>query len=113
MVFSAIFVFLLGAAHKAIPISEDVKHDLENRLNGGQGQNKIGGAHLHHVDISIHAWKVIAFAGCCTQSGTPQWRLMKKIHVKHDFGNRLNGCQGQNKIGGAHLHHVGIEIHAW
>ena len=26
-----------------------------NRLNGGQGQNKIGSAHLHHVGIAIHA----------------------------------------------------------
>ena len=26
-----------------------------NKLNpGGQGQNKIGSAHLHHVDIAMH-----------------------------------------------------------
>ena len=39
---------------------------------------------------------------------------MKKIHVKHDLGKRLNGGQGQNKIGGAylHVHHAGIEMHA-
>ena len=29
-------------------------HDLENRLNGGQCLNKIGGVHLHHADIAIH-----------------------------------------------------------
>ena len=33
-----------------------------------------------------------------------------KIKVKHDIGNRLDGGQGQNKIGGAYLHHVGIAI---
>ena len=28
---------------------------LGRRLYGGQGQNKIGGAHLHHVGIAMHA----------------------------------------------------------
>ena len=51
---------LLGAAHKVVPISENrrkikVIHELGNRLNGGQCQNKIGGEHLHHVGISMHA----------------------------------------------------------
>ena len=32
--------------------------------------------------------------------------------VLNSLGYRLNGGQGQNK-GGAHLHHVGIVIHAW
>ena len=26
-----------------------------DRLNGGQCQNKIGGAYLHHVGIAMHA----------------------------------------------------------
>ena len=37
---------------------------------------------------------------------------MKKIQVKHGTGNRLNAGQGQNKIGGAHLHNVGSAMHA-
>ena len=37
---------------------------------------------------------------------------MKNIQVKHGIGNRLNAGQGQNKIGGAHLRHVGITMHA-
>ena len=37
---------------------------------------------------------------------------MKKIQVKHGLGNRLNAGQGQNKIGGAHLCHVDITMHA-
>ena len=45
---------LLGAAHKVVPISEN-RHELGNRLNGGQYQNKIGGEHLHHVGIAMHA----------------------------------------------------------
>ena len=36
----------------------------------------------------------------------------KKIQVKHDLGKRLYGGQGQNKIGGAYLGHVGIDMHA-
>ena len=32
-----------------------VKHDLGRRLYGGQGQHKIGGAHLGHVAIAMHA----------------------------------------------------------
>ena len=36
----------------------------------------------------------------------------KKIQVKHDPGRRLYRGQGQNKIGGAHLGHVGITMHA-
>ena len=58
-------------------------------------------------------WKGIAFAGHCNQSGTHQWGTTKKIQVKHDLGRRLYGGQGQNKIGGAHLRHVGIAMHAW
>ena len=49
---------LLGAA-QVVPISENrrkkVIHELGNRLNGGQCQNKIGGEHLHHVGIAMHA----------------------------------------------------------
>ena len=36
----------------------------------------------------------------------------KKIQVKHDLGRRLYGGHGQHKIGGAHLGHVGIAMHA-
>ena len=35
-----------------------------------------------------------------------------KIQVKHDLGRRLHGGHGENKIGGAHLGHVGIAMHA-
>ena len=52
----------------------------------------------------------MAFAGHCTQSGTHQGGSTKKIQVKHDLG-RLYGGQGQNKIGRAHLCHVGIAMH--
>ena len=31
------------------------KHDLGRRLYGGQGQHKIGGAHLGHVGIAMYA----------------------------------------------------------
>ena len=30
-------------------------HELGNRLNGGQCQNKIGGAHQHHVGSAMNA----------------------------------------------------------
>ena len=40
-------------------------------------------------------------------------KLTEKIQVEHDLGKRLYECQGQNKIGGAHLGHVGIAMHAW
>ena len=39
-------------------------------------------------------------------------RIDEKIQVIHELGNRLNGGQCQNKIGGEHLHHVGIAMHA-
>ena len=32
----------------------NVRHDLGNRLYGGQGQHKIEDAHLHHVGIAIY-----------------------------------------------------------
>ena len=38
---------------------------------------------------------------------------MKKINVRHDLGNRLYGGQGQHKIEGAHLHHVGFAIYIY
>ena len=43
---------------------------------------------------------------------TYQWGSIKKIQVKHGLGNELNAGQGQNKIEGAHLGHVGITMHA-
>ena len=60
----------------------------------------------------IICWTGIALAGRCTQSGTYQWGLTKNIQVKHDLRSRLWGGQGQHKIGGAHLGHVGIAINA-
>ena len=50
-------------------------------IKGGQGQSKIGGTHLRHVGIAMHA-----------SGGTNQY-------------------ESTNKIGVAHLHHVGIAIH--
>ena len=41
----------------------------------------------------------------------PSVRIDDKIQVKHDPGKRLYGGQGQHKIGGAHLGHVGIAVH--
>ena len=38
---------------------------------------------------------------------------MKKIQVKHDFWSRGLIYRGQDKIGGAHLRHVGIALHAY
>ena len=43
-----------------------------------------------------------------------KWYPSVKINEKkviHELGNRLNGGQCQNKIGGEHLHHVGIAMH--
>ena len=42
------------------------------------------------------------------------WALHTKWYpsVRFELGNRLNGGQCQNKIGGAHLHHVGIAMYA-
>ena len=39
---------MLGAAHKVVPISENRRIKLKR-------QNKIGGAHLCHVGIAMHA----------------------------------------------------------
>ena len=52
---------IIGAAHKVVPNSENrrtkiqVKHDLGRRLYGGHGQHKVGGTHLGHVGIAMHA----------------------------------------------------------
>ena len=37
----------------------------------------------------------------------------KTFKVIHGLGNRLNGGQCQNKIGGEHLYHVGIAMHGF
>ena len=52
-----------------------------------------------------------AFPRSFTKSGTDQCELMKEIYGKYDIENRLNG-QCLNKIGGIHLHHADITIHA-
>ena len=41
--------------YPSVRIDKKVIHELGNRLNGGQCQNKIGGEHLHHVGIAMHA----------------------------------------------------------
>ena len=41
----------------------------------------------------------------------PSVKLIEKIQVKNDLGKRLYGGQGQNKIGGAHICHVGSAMH--
>ena len=62
----------------------------------------------------ITCWKgKIEFVVRCTQSDTPLWGSLKKIQVEHKIGNRLNGGQGQNNIGGTHLSDVGIAMQAW
>ena len=40
--------------YTSVRIDEEVIHELGNRLNGGQCQNKIGGAHLCHVVTAMH-----------------------------------------------------------
>ena len=67
----------------------------------------------HYNACMIICLKGMAFDGNCTQSGTHTWGSTKKIQVIHDLERRLYGGQGQNKIGGAHLPHVGIAMHAW
>ena len=42
----------------------------------------------------------------------PSVKKSTKKKLNTTSGRRLYGCQGQNKIGGAHLHHVGSAIHA-
>ena len=37
-------------------------------------------------------------------------KIGQEDYAKHELGNSLNGGQCQIKIGGAHLHHVGIAI---
>ena len=52
---------LLDAAHKVVPISENRRRKSKLYMNlgiGGQWRsisNKIGGEHLHHVGIAMHA----------------------------------------------------------
>ena len=41
----------------------------------------------------------------------PSVRIDEENPSKHDLGRRSYGGQGQNKIGGAHLGHVGIAMH--
>ena len=38
---------------------KEVKHDIGRTLYGGQGENKIGGAHLRHVGSAMHACKLV------------------------------------------------------
>ena len=79
-------------------------HDLGNRLkcrSRSKHNRRCTSTSCGHCHTCmIICWKVVAFAGHCTQSGTTPWRSIKKIHVKHDLGNMLNWGKGQNKIGG-------------
>ena len=43
----------------------------------------------------------------------PSVRIDEENQVEHDHGSRLYGGQGQNKIGVAHLRHVGVVMDAW
>ena len=52
------------------------------------------------------------FCWALHESCTHQLKSTETIQVKHDLGKRLYGGQGQNKIGGAHLCHVGSAMHA-
>ena len=94
-----------GTPHWGSLTKIQVINELGNRLNGGQGQNKIGSTSCCRCNAIC--WKGIAFAGCCSQNGTHQWGSTKKIKVKHDLGSRLYVGQCQNKIEGAHLRFVG------
>ena len=57
--------------------------------------------------------KIHSFCWALHTKWYPSVKIAKEIHVKHDLGNRIDGGQGQNKIEGPHLHHVGIAIHTW
>ena len=37
---------------------------------------------------------------------------MNKIELKYDLGNKLYGGQGQDKIAGTHLRHIGSAMDA-
>ena len=50
----------------------------------------------------------IYIVGCCTQSEN---RRRKSKFIYMNLGTGLNGGQCQNKIGGAHLCHVGIAMY--
>ena len=58
-----------------------VKHGLGNRLNGGQGENKIGGAHASTSCWHCNACMVICWKGISFESGTHQGGSRRKIQV--------------------------------
>ena len=65
---------------------------------------------LQYIHDNLSKWYIVCWA--LHAKWYPSVRIDKKIQVIHKPGNRLNGGQCHNKIGGAHLHHVGIAMHA-
>ena len=60
---------------------------------------------MYHNLLKMHSFCWALHATLC-----PSVRINKEIQVKHDLWSRL--YEGQNKIGGAHLRHIGSAIHA-
>ena len=60
-----------------------VKHGLGNRLNSGQGQNKIGGAHLHQC---MHNNLMKRHSFC--------WAPRKVVPISEDQGRKLDTTSG-------------------
>ena len=65
---------------------------------------------LQHIHENLSKWHIDCWV--LHTKWYPSVRIKKKIQVKHDLGRRLYGGQGQHKIGGAHLGHVGIAMNA-
>ena len=51
-------------------------------------------------------------SSCRRDVPCPQFKI-EHVGALEWSRNRLNGCQGQNKIGSAYPHQVGIAIHTW
>ena len=71
-----------------------VKHNLGSRLYGGQGQNKLGGAHLCHVGIAMLAYNLLKRHSFC-------WALHAKWYpsVRIDKESReLNMTSGAGNM---------------
>ena len=73
-------------------------YDICNRLNRGQDQNEIGGAHLHHVGSAMHACHFVEKVYIALAVVHFNKNQYNKIKIKHDLGNRFNGGQDQNNI---------------
>ena len=62
---------------------------------------------LQYIHDNMSKWHID-----CWALHTKWYPSVRIDEVIHEVGNRLNGGQCQNKIGGEHLHHVGIAMHA-